>query len=118
MFLVHKNHLALSGEPGRVVGGANDRKAIFGKQSCALGAETVIAAGKSVHSGVQHLLDGFCGESHAVRKVLGIGNDKIRCVFFTPVRQDGGYPAPPDLPHNIADEEDFHSMDYSLPSTD
>src|SRR5579859_2931204 len=77
----------------------------------------MVAAGNDVHAGEENFPGGFGRDAGAAGGVFTIGNDEIERVFFAEFGQEFLDRAPAGLPHDIANEEQFHGLNLTTKNT-
>src|SRR5690348_7523662 len=76
----------------------------------------MVAAGNDVHAGEEDFAGRFGRDAGAAGGVLPIGDDEIERVFVAEFGQEFLDRAPAGVPHDIANEEQFHSPNSTTKS--
>ncbi len=77
----------------------------------------MVAAGNHVHAGGENFAGGFGRDAGAAGGVFTVGNDEIERMCFTESGQEFLDRAPAGLPHDIANEEQFHGLNLTTKNT-
>ena len=103
-----KNAAPHSGRAGRIIQRA--QKPLFVREQFhdLFLIPQMIAAGDDIHAGGKDFFSRFGRDAGAARGVLSVGDNEIQAMLVAQLGQEFRDRAPARLPHDVADEEQFH----------